>query len=93
VVDADIGDLSEPAHGHFVQMIQRSEGAPIQQVSGDILKRFLDLAFRLGAMRPAGPWLKSIMCGEGQKAGVIDGLVTVITGHYDLHVVVQAGGR
>jgi hypothetical protein len=44
-------------------------------------------------MRPAGPGLKSVVGGEGQKAGVIDGLVTVITGHYDLHVVVQAGGR
>ena len=44
-------------------------------------------------MRPASPWLKPVVCGEGQKAGVIDGLVTVVTGYHDLHVVVQAGGR
>ena len=32
------------------------------------------------------------MGGEGQKVRVVDGLIPVITGHHDLHVVVQTGG-
>ena len=29
---------------------------------------------------------------EGEKPGVIDGLVAFVAGHYDLHVVVETGG-
>src|SRR5256885_16049790 len=43
-------------------------------------------------MRPAGPGLKTVMSGEREKARVVDGLVTVVAGHYDFHVVVQVGG-
>src|SRR5262245_26161955 len=43
-------------------------------------------------MRPASPGLETIMRCECQKAGVIDGLVAVITGDHDFHVVVQTGG-
>jgi Family of unknown function (DUF5372) len=32
------------------------------------------------------------MSSEGQKARVVDGLIPVVTGHHDFHVVVQAGG-
>ena len=63
----------------------------VQQVSLNILKRPLHFAFRLGTVRPAGPWLKTVVWGEGQKARVVDRLVTVVTGHHDLHVVVQTG--
>ena len=73
-------------------MLQRREGPAIQQVGFHILKWSFDLAFGLRTMRPAGPGLETVMRGEGQKAGVIDGLVAVVTGHYHLHVVVQTGG-
>ena len=76
----------------LVEVLQRSEGAAIEQVGFDILKRSFHFTFRLGTMRPAGPGLKAVMRGEGQKARVVDRLIPVITGHHDLHVVVQTGG-
>ena len=90
-MDAHVGGFGEPAHRHLVQMLERGEGAAIQQVRFHILKRSLDFAFRLRTMRPAGPWLKTVMGGESEKAGVIDGLVAVVTGHHHLHVVVETG--
>ena len=33
------------------------------------------------------------MSGEGEKAGVIDGLVAVITCYYHFHVVVETSRR
>src|SRR6516165_12061904 len=91
-VDAHVGDFRKPLCRHLVEMFQRSERAAIQQVRGNVLKRFFHFTFRLGTIRSAGPWLKSVMCSESQKPRVIDGLIAVVTSHHDLHVVVQAGG-
>src|SRR5436189_3041970 len=44
-------------------------------------------------MRAAGPWPEAVMSGESEKAGVIDGLVTVVTGYCHFHVVVETSGR
>ena len=74
-------------------MLQRSEGPAIQQVGFYMLKWSLYLALGLRTMRPAGPWLEAVMSGESEKAGVIDGLVAVVTGYYHLHVVVETGRR
>src|SRR5580700_10997566 len=92
-MDAHIGGFGEPAHRHLVQVLQRGEGAAIQQVGFHILKRSLDLALGLRTMRAAGPWLEAVMSGESKKAGVIDGLVAVVTGDYYFHVVVQTSRR
>ena len=43
-------------------------------------------------MGTTSPGLKAVVRGEGQKAGVINRLVAVISGHHDFHVVVQTGG-
>src|ERR1700722_8281768 len=88
-MDAHVGGFGEPARRHLVQVLQRGEVPSIHQVGFDILKRSLDLPLRLRTMRPAGPWLEAIMSGESEKAGVVDGLVTVITRYYHFHVVVE----
>src|SRR6516165_7147977 len=43
-------------------------------------------------MGTAGPGLETIVCGEGQEAGVVNGLIAVITGDHHFHVVVETGG-
>ena len=43
-------------------------------------------------MGAACPGLKAVVRGEGQKAGVVNRLVAVITSHHYFHVVVQTGG-
>jgi hypothetical protein len=88
-VDAHVGGFSEPAHRHLIQVVQRREGAAIQQVGFHILERPLNLALGLRTMRAAGPWLEAVMSGESKKAGVIDGLVAVVTRYYNFHVVVE----
>src|SRR5215471_18351833 len=52
----------------------------------------LDFAFRFRAARPASPWWEAIVRRKGQKRGVIDGLIAVVTGHHYFHVVVETGG-
>src|ERR1700688_4672819 len=92
-MDAHIGRFCEPAHRHLVQVVQRREGAAIQQVGLHILKRSLYLALGLRTMRAASPWLEGVMSGESEKAGVIDGLVAVVTRYYHFHVVVETSRR
>jgi hypothetical protein len=91
-VDPHIGSLGEPTLRHFVQMLQRRECPAVQQVGFQILKWPFDLAFSLRTVRPAGPGLETIMRRECQEAGVIDGLIAVVTGYHHFHVVVQTGG-
>src|SRR6266478_6117648 len=74
-------------------MFQRSERPSIQQVCFHIPKWSFDLAFRFRTPRPAGPGLKTVMRREGEKAGVVDGLVAVVAGDDHLHVVVETGRR
>ena len=45
--DADIGDGLEPVGGHLVEMLQRLEGAAIEQAGFDISEVAFDFAFRL----------------------------------------------
>ena len=92
-MDSHVSGLGQPAHGCLVQLLERSEGAAIQQVGFQVIKRSLDFAFRFRTARPAGPWLKTVMRGEGKKASIINRLITVIIRHDHFHVVVEAGGR
>src|ERR1041385_4745178 len=73
-------------------MFQRGECPAIQEVAFHILKWLFDLAFGLRTMRSTSPGLETIMGRECQKAGVINGLVAVVTGDHNFHVVVQTGG-
>jgi hypothetical protein len=66
-MDVHICDFCEPLCRHLIEMLQRSEGAAIQQVSRNILKWFLHFAFRLGTIWPASPWLKAVISSEGPK--------------------------
>src|SRR5258708_3333390 len=88
-MDAHVRGLREPAHRHLIQMLQRCERATVQQIGFHILKRSLYLALGLRTMRAAGPWPKAVMCREREKAGVVGGLVAVVTRYYHFHVVVE----
>src|SRR6516162_2313913 len=87
-MEAHVGGLSQPLCRDLIQVLQGSEGPAIEQILRNIGKRALDLTFGLRPPRAASPGLKAIVGGEGQKAGVVNRLVAVISGHYDFHVVV-----
>src|ERR1044071_9590963 len=87
-MDAHIGVLREPARCGLIEMVERREGPAIQQVCFEVGKWPLNLALRLRPSRPASPRLKAVMGSERQKARVVDGLVTIVIGDHDFHVVV-----
>ena len=88
--DADIGDALKPPRGHLVEMLQRLEGATVEQVGFDISEVAFDFAFRLRAAHAAGLWSEAVMRGEGKELGIIEGAVGIVTQHHGFEVVVQA---
>src|SRR5215467_16081921 len=90
-MEANIGGLNQPLRCDLIQVLERSEGPTVEQVLGNIRKWPFNFTLRLGPMRAASPGLKAVVSGKGQKAGVVNGLVAIISGHHNFHVVVYAG--
>ena len=85
-----IGDLPEPPVSHFIEMLQRSERATVEQIRLHVEERTFDFAFGLGAADLASPRPETIVRGERQKACVVNRLIVFPTRDDHFHVVVQA---
>ena len=90
-VNANIGHRREPLSRDFVEMIERREGAAIEQVRFDIRKMSFDLPLGLASPDATGPGRESVMGGEGQELGVVQRPLVAVPQDYHLHVVVEAG--
>src|SRR6185437_5593784 len=90
-VNADIGHRRKPLSRDFVEMIERREGAAIEQVRFDVRKMSFDLPLGLASPDATGPRRESVMRGEGQELGVVQRPLVAVPQDYYLHVVVQAG--
>jgi hypothetical protein len=64
-VHVHVGGVGKPECCRFVQVLQGSERAAVEQVRFHIGKRPLDLPFRFRAMGAAGPGLIAVVRGEG----------------------------
>ena len=71
-------------------MLQRVEGAAVEQAGFDIVELPFDFALRLRPAHAAGLRPEAVVGGEGQELGVVEGAVGVVTQHHGLEVVVQA---
>ena len=91
--DADVGDVVQPPGGHLVEMLQRVEGAAVEQAGFDIEHLPLDFALRLGPADTARLRAEAVVRGEGQELGVVEDAVGVVTQHDRFEVVVQADAR
>ena len=88
--DAHVSNVLQPPGGHLVEMLQRVEGAAIEQAGLDIKE--LPLHFSLG-LRPAnlaGLRAEAIVGGEGQELGVVENAVGIVAEHDRLEIVVEA---
>jgi len=84
-------DLGKPVFGHEgVELLEGEEASAVEQVGGDVVKRFLDLTLGLRASSSAGPGSKAVVGGERQKARVVNGLLPIPALHHHFHVVVEA---
>ena len=88
--DADVGDVRQPPGGHLVEMLQRVEGAAVEQAGFDIVELAFDFAFGLRPAHAAGLRPEAVVGGEGQELGVVEGAVGVVPQDHRLEVVVQA---
>ena len=84
--------LRQPPGGDLVEVGQVAEGPAVEQVLLDEVEPRLDLPFRLGAARQAGPRFVAVVGGEGQKTRIVEWPVLIVPQHHDLHVVVQTDG-
>ena len=91
-VHVQVGDFRKPECRGLVEVLQRSEGAAVEQVGFDVGKGPLHFTFRLWAMGAACPGLIPVVRGKRQESGVVNRLVAVIASHHHFHVVVQTGG-
>src|SRR3972149_5126490 len=92
-VHMEIGDVGQPPCSHFIEMIDRSECARIQQVCFHEPKGPLNFAFCLGPATSTSPWLKAIMSGESEELGVVDRLLSIPGCHHNFHAVVKTCSR
>ena len=74
-------------------MIERGEGAAVEQAGFHIREGAFHLPFRLGPAGPAGYRSEAVVGGERQEPRIVDRHVVFVAGHDDLHIVIQAGGR
>ena len=89
---ADVGDLGQPPRGRLIEMIERGEGAAVEQAGFHIRKGAFHLPFRLGPPGSAGHRPEAVVGGERQEPRVVDRHVVLVASHDDLHIVIQAGG-
>ena len=71
-------------------MLQRVEGAAVEQAGFDIVELALDFALGLRPAHAAGLRAEAVVRGEGEELGVVEGAVGVVPQHHRLEVVVQA---
>ena len=88
-----VGRFRQPAGRDFIQMLQRVEGASVEQIRFHIVKRPFHLPFCFGTPGSAGDRPEAVVRGERQEAGVVDRQVRLPARHHHLHVVVEAFRR
>ena len=71
-------------------MLQRVEGAAVEQAGFDVVELALDFALGLRPAHAAGLRPEAVVRGEGEELGVVQGAVGVVPQHHRLEVVVQA---
>ena len=71
-------------------MLQRVEGAAVEQAGFDIVEFAFDFALGLRPAHAAGLRAEAVVGGEGQELRVVEGAVGIVTQHHRLEVVVQA---
>src|SRR5208337_2221583 len=87
--DALVCDGLQPVSGHLIEMLQRLEGAAIEQAGFDIGEVAFDFALGLWPAHAAGLGSEAIVGGEGEELGIIEGAVGIVTQHHGFEVVVQ----
>ena len=92
-MDPHVRDFLQPPGRHVVQVRQRLERPPIQQVLFRKIEWPFHFPLRTTSPRPAGHRPVTVVRGEGQETRVVHRLVSVVIRHHDFHVVVQAAGR
>ena len=92
-VNAHVGDFRQPTPRRLIEVVQRAELTAIEQVHFHVVERPLHFPLRGRMARPASSWSITVVRGESQKAGVVNRQIRLVTGHHDLHIVVQANGR
>ena len=88
--DTDIGDLGQPPRGHLVEMLQRVEGAAVEQAGFDVEELAFDFALGLRPANAARLRAEAVVRGEGEELGVVQRAVGVVPEHHRFEVVVQA---
>ena len=71
-------------------MLQRVEGAAIEQVGFDIVEFAFDFALGLRPADAAGLGAEAVVGGEGEELGIVEGAVGVVAQDHRFEVVVQA---
>ena len=74
-----VGDVCQPPGGHLVEMLQRLEGAAIEQAGFDIEELAFDFAFGLRPAHAAGLGAEAVVRGEGEELGIVEGAVGIVT--------------
>ena len=87
-VEPGVGRVFQPVPGLGVEIVDRVEGTPGQEVVLEVIDHAFDLALGAGPIRPVGFGRKAVMTTEVQEA-----LVPFSRAEADLfHVVVENGG-
>jgi hypothetical protein len=85
-----IGDLSAPGVELGVEIVEVAKAAREPEVLSHVAIGPLDLAFRFGAVRPAGARYGAIVIEQRDERGVVlDHAIGVLADHRRLHPVVE----
>ena len=89
--DAHIGDLIEPLPELGVEIVEIAEAAAEEEVLADVAERPLDLALRLGPVRPAGLRQIAVVAGELEQGAVVDDVagLGILAAEHGPHAVVE----
>jgi hypothetical protein len=90
---ADVSDVRQPPESGLVELVERLEGAAVEQAGLDVEEGAFHLPLGLGASRPARDRPEAVVGGEGEEPRVIDRHIVLVAGHHHLHVVIETRRR
>ena len=85
-----IGNGRQPLGRDFVEVVERVEGAAVEQADLGIVEFSLDFSLRLGASHAAGLGSEAVVGGEGEELRVVQRPFGVVPDDHRLEVVVEA---
>ena len=87
--DAYIGHTLKPPRGHLVEMLQGVKGAAVEQADFGEVELTLDFSLRLRPPNATRLGPETVVRGQGEKLGIVENALGVVTQHDRLEVVVQ----